>query len=195
METIKFKFIGASALLMHSCRGVDPFDPLARELKKLTSTRKKTDEVHEQVARMEWELGMYHDPELGPYVPTINLRGSIVEAGRLNRRGADFERGTILVEEKAKLEYKGQRDIEGMWASNNFRDCRSVVVGTARVMRTRPIFRPEWSVEFSLLYNEITVQRDNLIASAKDAGMMIGIGDYRPNCGGFFGRFTVEVLA
>lgn len=194
MDKVTLKFNGESPLLMHSCRGADPFDPLAKELKKLTSVRKKTDDIHVQVARLEWELGLYIDKDLGPYLPTINMRGAIVEAARLRKLGKDFERGTMLESDKARLEYKGQRDPEGMWASNNFRDCRSVVVGTARVMRTRPIFHPHWSVTFSLLFNEDVVQRDNIVDAARSAGAMIGLGDYRPNCGGSFGRFSVEVL-
>lgn len=191
MDTVTFQFKGASPLLMHSDRGVNPLDPGTIELKKLTSSRKKTDEIHAQVARLEWELGMYFDADLGPIVPTSNLRGVIVEGAKFAKMGATVKRATIVEEDRAKLEYEGPRTIEAMWKAGSFRDVRSVVVGTSRVMRCRPIFR-RWSLSFSLLFDPEVIERSALIAAAEAGGKLIGIGDFRPANGGPFGRFTVE---
>jgi hypothetical protein len=191
MDKITFRFDGVSPLLMHSDRGVNPLDPDAARLKALTSTRKKTDEIHAQVARLEWELGMYFDAEFGPHVPTANLRGVIVEGAKFAKMGATVKRATIIEDDRAKLIYEGPRDLDVMWKSGQFRDIRSVVVGTSRVMRCRPIFR-KWSVEFSLLFDRESIQRDALIAAAESGGRLIGLGDFRPANGGPFGRFSVS---
>lgn len=193
MDRLMLKLVGASPILLHSTRGADPLDPMVREFKKVSSVRKKTDELHAVMARMEWELGLYYDPDLGPYLPTTNLRACVIEGAKLSKRGMDLKRGTMVETDRVPLAYKGPREIEKLWDAGTFRDVRAVVVGTARVMRTRPIFRPPWSVEFGLLYDPGVVQRDQLIACAETAGALVGLGDYRPPCGGAFGRFTVEV--
>lgn len=190
MEKVSFKFTGESPLLMHSDRGVNPLDPLTIELKRLTGTRKKTDEIHAQVARMEWELGMYFDAEMGPVVPTANLRGVIVEGAKFSKLGATVKRATIVTDEVARLDYDGPRDHEAMWKAGSFRDVRSVVVGQARVMRCRPIFR-KWSLTFSLLFDAESIERAALIDAASAGGRLIGLCDFRPANGGSFGRFSV----
>jgi len=190
MDKITFRFDGMSALLMHSDRGVNPLDPDAARLKALTSTRKKTDEIHAQVARTEWELGMYFDTEIGPHVPTANLRGVIVEGAKFAKMGATVKRATIVEDDRARLDYEGPRELEAMWKSGAYRDIRSVVVGTARVMRCRPIFR-KWSLTFSLLFDAESIERSVLIAAAEAGGRLIGLGDFRPANGGPFGRFSV----
>ena len=193
MDKITFRFDGVSALIMHSDRGVNPLDPDAARLKALTSTRKKTDEIHVQVARLEWELGMYFDAEMGPHVPTANLRSVLVEGAKLAKLGATVKRATIVEDDRARLDYEGPRDIEAMWKAGSFRDIRSVVVGTSRVMRCRPIFR-KWSVTFALLFDTESIERAALVTAAENGGRFIGLGDFRPANGGPFGRFAVTVL-
>ena len=65
-------------------------------------------------------------------------------------------------------------------------DIRSVKVGTAKVARCRPIFK-DWRATFTVLFEESALQRGDLDMSLRDAGSMIGVGDYRPR----FGRFEV----
>lgn len=190
METVVFRFSGAGSMLMHSDRGVNPLDPLTIELKKLTATRKKTEEIHGQVMRLEWELGMYFDAELGPYIPTTNLRNVIVEGAKFAKLGATVKRAVHVVDEFTRLDYEGPRDIETMWKAGSFRDVRSVVVGTSRVMRCRPVFR-RWSVTFPLMFDAEVIERAALVSAAEQGGSLIGLGDFRPANGGPFGRFTV----
>ncbi len=193
MDKITFRFTGNSPLMMHSDRGANPLDPQAKEMKKLTSQRQKTDDIHEAIARMEWELGMYFDKAShGPYIPTANLRATMVEGAKFNKLGQAMKRATLILVEKAKLEYTGPRTIPDLWDAGEYRDVRSVVVGTARVMRCRPVFPCPWSVSFELMYDPTVIQRPTIITAAEAAGNLVGLGDCRPNCGGSFGRFTVE---
>lgn len=195
MDTITLKFVGKTPLLMHSERGVDPLDPATKALKKLTSIKAKTDEVHAQVARAEWELAMYFDPAMGPKMPTANVVAAIAEGGSLSKLGKSLRRSLIPTAEFVRLDYKGQRDLEGMWKSQNFRDARSVGVGPKRVMRTRPKFAPPWSLTCEVMFLPGVVNREQVIESARVAGDLVGIGDFRPVCGGPFGRFDVEVVS
>jgi hypothetical protein len=76
-----------------------------------------------------------------------------------------------------------------LWADPDFVDCRGVKVGTAKIMRYRPIFR-NWSLRASIMINEDVVNVNEVQKAAQDAGALIGLGDYRPR----FGRFNVEFV-
>jgi len=62
-----------------------------------------------------------------------------------------------------------------------------------RVWRTFPVI-DEWEgkVPFTLLSDEIT--KDVFEDHLRQAGAFVGIGRFRPQNGGFFGRFTVESI-
>jgi len=66
------------------------------------------------------------------------------------------------------------------------------VVQKAAIMRARPLFR-NWAVEFAILADTELLPDAHTILAAQlaEAGSRIGIGDYRPQKGGPFGRFTV----
>ena len=188
MQTLKIKLVGTSPLLMHNERLADPLDAVTKELKRTTSKKKKTDEDHEQVARIEWEGGLYFDDKIGPYLPGWNLVATLKSAGRLSKRGKDIERAVNILEDKVPVQYSGPRKLDAMYKAG-MRDRRSVGVMGKRVIRTRPRFE-EWAVEFTLLFEEGVFNRDDLVAILADAGTMIGTGDFRPR----FGRFSVEVV-
>lgn len=95
--------------------------------------------------------------------------------------------------EKAPLQYEGPRTIDGLWAcGEEYVDTRSVVVSRARVMRCRPKFR-RWAIDFELMFDSEIINKDELIQIMVTGGNIVGIGDYRPEKGGEFGRFAVEV--
>jgi hypothetical protein len=194
MSTIELKLTGISAILMHSDRGANPLDPAAKAHKALTSKRKKTDDDHEAIAKSEWMLGLYYDPNIGPYVPSANVRSSLVEGAKFNKLGATVKRSTIPLTDRITLEYNGPRDPEKLFADAKYVDCRSVKVGTSRLMRTRPCF-VDWSIRFSMMFDPTQIEQDQLLTAFENAGAMIGLGDFRPTCSGVFGRYRPEIIA
>lgn len=191
MESTTFRLVGVSPLLMHSCRGSDPLDPDVKEHKKLTSNRKKTDEIHDLIARSEWALGLYYDEKIGPYLPTMNIRASLIGGAKFKKLGATVKRSTLVTEAKARLEYDGSRDRNELY-EEGFVNRMSCGVGQSRIMRTRPEF-PEWSCEMELHYDDEQIQLDQVKEAFETAGKLIGIGDFRPECGGMYGRYRVEL--
>lgn len=194
MDTLTLKLTSSSALLMHCDRFANPLDPLTKAHKLLTSKRKKCDEDHEAIAKSEWRGSLYWSESTGPYLPTANVRSCLVEAGRLTKMGKQLERGTLLLADKSPLIYKGPRKPEELWADGRFYDCRSVVISGRRIMRYRPMFL-DWGLEIDISYDPGLLNREDLLQIATTAGNLIGIGDFRPNKGGTFGRFDVEVKA
>jgi hypothetical protein len=62
-----------------------------------------------------------------------------------------------------------------------------------RVWRTFPIF-DEWSATFEIHILDDTIPEEVFIRVVNAFGLFIGIGRYRPQNGGYLGRFTVESL-
>lgn len=188
MQTLKIKIIGTRPLLVHSDRFSNPLDPMAKEHKALTSKRKKTDEDYELIARSEWAGGLYYDDKLGPYIPGVNIESAIIAGGKLSKLGTQLKRSIEVLDERCPLIYEGPRDMKGLWDAR-FYDARSVKVQAARLMRYRPLFR-DWSLECTIMFDEETIDRNQVIKCVTDAGLYCGIGDYRPK----FGRFDMEVI-
>lgn len=189
METIRLRVTGAMPLLMHNARLANPLDADVKKHKLLTTKRKKTDEDHQALARSEFELGLYFDAKLGPYLPAENLRRSIIEGGRLSKLGTAIDRAVLMDAERIPLQYKGPRTIDGLWAES-FYDLSSVGVQTSRTMRCRPRFA-QWACELTAYFDGTMINRDQLVQAATAAGKFVGVGDYRPR----FGRYEVEVLS
>ena len=55
MKSLKVTWKGISPLIMHSCKCVNPLHPIAKELKKYTSKKTKTDEDLTKISDLEWE--------------------------------------------------------------------------------------------------------------------------------------------
>ncbi len=191
MELFKRRLVGTTPIIPHSDRGANPLDPDVRAHKELTSKRKKTDDDHEAIMQSEWRLALYYDKQLGPYVPAMNVRASLIGGAKFNKLGTAVKRSTTPTQERLPLEYDGPRDQDAMLEAGRFTDVRSVKVGQARVMRCRPIF-PEWSLEFELLYDPEQVEEGQLVYAFQQAGTLVGLGDYRPEKGGLFGRYRIE---
>ena len=49
---------GIAPLLMHNGQLANPLNPLAKEMKKVTSVRTKTDEHHLELQRLEFLAGL-----------------------------------------------------------------------------------------------------------------------------------------
>lgn len=179
---------GTDALLMHWSRLANPLDPAAKAVKKLTGKRNKTDDDYAELAHVEWVGGMYHDPDVGPYVPGDNIWRSLYDAAKKQKKGPRIKEGVFVATAINPLAYTGPRDLDGLWADENFRHFASAKVGTSRVPRCRPRFR-QWKTAADGVLDANVLDLAELQQIAETAGAMIGLGDWRPR----FGRFIATV--
>lgn len=178
---------GTAPLLMHNSRLSNPLDPATKALKKVTSKRQKTDDDHEQIARLEFAGGLYLDPDVGPFIPGQNIARCLVDGAKLTKMGVKVTRGVFISTDVNPLSYKGPRAEQSLW-DQGWRHMASVKVGTSRTMRCRPWF-PEWAVQAEGVLDPAVLELDDLVTIASNAGSLIGLGDWRPR----FGRFTATV--
>lgn len=190
IETTTLRLVGEpnTPLIMHNGRLADRDYEWARELGALTKKRNKTDEDHEEVARLEWRGGLYLDDNVGPYLPGDNIRRSLIDGARLTKEGKTIERGVLRLSRINRLGYDGPRTPEEMWEAGRFKHRAMVRVGQSKVARYRPKF-VDWTAEVVIDFDSSIIERRDLVRIAGAAGAYIGVCDGRPFYGG---RFAVD---
>lgn len=187
---VTLRIVGKAPLLMHSNEMADPLNDKAKAMKRISAKRVKTDEDHIAMRRIEFEAGLYLDPESGPYMPGSNIAKALLEAAMIRRNGPKVKRGLIVVSPINTLTYVGPREVAGLWADPRFRHTAPSKVGQSTVIRCRPMFS-EWACTATAFINPSVLPVDELAEIAEDAGQMVGIGDWRP----WHGRFAVTLEA
>jgi hypothetical protein len=158
---------------------------MAKDIKKISSKRKKVDADHEMLGRLEF-LGSLYLNDTGPIIPAENIEAAIVEGAKKVRRGPDAKAG-LFVLEHAQLEYNGPRNPDELWEDKSFRCRAGVKVQKSRVIRTRPIFR-QWSVGVQIQYEDTVLNGSDVHEFLQKAGQLVGLGDWRPR----YGRFNIQ---
>jgi hypothetical protein len=186
-ERLKFRLTSVSGLICHNGRLADPLNPIAKEMKRVSSKRAKTDADFEELARLEFLGGLYlHNGE--PCLPGEVMEAALVEAAKKMRRGQQAKAG-IISQGNFPIEYDGPRTTHELWADERFRLVAGVKVQKNKVMRTRPIFR-ECASEISVDFMPGQLNRSEVEEMVRTAGTIVGIGDWRPK----FGRFSAKAL-
>ncbi len=172
---IKVTIEGITPLLMHK------FDP-----QMLVSKQKSKDLTVEKQA----EDLAYRNKKGELYIPGFNIYRTIIEGGRFVKDGkaaiTNMKRSKIcaagtLVEDECLL---GQTKYE-IFAT-------SAVNGAlkARVMVYRPMFK-KWKLDFTLEMDDTILSSQKIKDCIEQAGKSVGLGSYRPDCKGTYGKFKV----
>lgn len=197
---VRLTATGTRPLLMHNVRLASPFNEYAQRMKKLNGkqSRLRTDEDRIEIARTEWEGGLYIEDGVGPYVPAANVFASLLKGAKRVRKGPKVEGGVVITSDTmCPLVYRGPRDIEGLWGGGPFKsdfvDIRTVssnpsAAKSPKVDRCRPIFR-DWAFEVDLFLDPTSIDLADFVEIADLAGNSVGIGDYRQ----LYGRFVSKV--
>lgn len=187
---------GKTPLLMHNPRMVDPNFEINREIKSITSKRKKTDEDLKRIEELEWWGGLYTEGEGHDMVlvqPTAKVRKCLIGAARISKEGKQVERALSFLDLNVPLLHDGPKDLKKMYKDVRFTSRLAVRVGQARVMRVRPSFYPWRLVLKGVFIEDAGLNWDAFERIVALAGQVEGIGDNRVNGYGRFGG-TVKVL-
>ena len=173
METLKMIWTGTTPLVMSNVRMADPLGEHFKRYNDLASIpqKKRTEEQQQDVFRAQWEGSLYYSPKLGPVVPGHNIEACLREGAAKLKMKKDVLERLEVDEVEIKLDYKGPRDLDGLW-NVGFRDIRMAGKGTKRPI-CRPIFNPVWSLEFTVVLDD--VKPAQVLASAEQAGRFVGL--------------------
>jgi hypothetical protein len=182
---LSLTIVGTAPLVMHNGQTADPLNKYAKMLKVVSAKRKKTEADYEELARIEFVAGLYMD-QTGPVIPARLLEAAVVEGARKSKTGKQIQAG-VIVEKHATLVYDGPRMAKALFEDERFRLAVPVRIGQVKVVRTRPVFA-NWSAAIELSYLEDIVNPADLTGAVRAAGMLVGLGDWRPR----YGRFALQ---
>jgi hypothetical protein len=182
-EIVVFTIIGRSPLLQNNPAN---FIGMAEESDLGAGKKKYNDEE-------EARLRVYLDSSGAFCHPCEAFTKSMVKAVAGKKFGKMFAtsaiKGSVFIVEPFALILDG----DGESATKYAIDRRSVVIGKARVLRCRPMWTP-WQMKVPLEIDTAILTPDQIEEALNLAGRIIGIGDYRPEKGGGFGRFTAKIV-
>jgi hypothetical protein len=201
MYTIKARIEGKTSFLMHNERLANPRNPHTIALKELSSQRKKTPEIHDAMARTEWEGGLY-EVDGRPVLPADMLLACVREGAKKRKLGKASVAGLMVDQSEFPLQFnepptykaagsQAER-IQALWDAEEFFDYRGVGVQQAKVMRSRPIFH-DWAVDVEIIGDPEVIASSEAVTALRTAGAVAGIGDKRPQQGRF-SVVNVEVI-
>jgi hypothetical protein len=179
METVRFRIHGISPLLMNSPKG----------MKRGGGGSVSTKQIPTPEA--EAESKVYRLPDGTLYLPAIQFRGALLNAGKGRRIG---KRGAMAVAAGAVFvttDVVPLIDADGDSITDYEVDVQRVVVQGQGVMRARPLLR-DWGCEIDFEIDTDFITADMAGEMLSIAGRIVGVGDYRPQHMGPYGRFEAK---
>lgn len=174
IESVQFTLIGDSPLIVHAWSEKAKRLMLDKQMKKATKAKEAKD------PEADYEACFYRT-EGGAYAfPAIGVKSAMVSSCRFVDMKMTEARGAFHIDCEM-LEVIGEpRPRE---------DMVRVGMGTADI-RYRPEF-PEWKIPALIKYNAAVISAEQIANLLNTAGFAIGIGEWRPEKNGSFGRFHV----
>lgn len=189
LRKMKFKLTGEAPLLLHNGELANPFSYYAREMKKISGRRGKTESEYAALARLEFLGGLYLNDKDQVVMPGKCIEAMLVKSAKAQKLGVAFK-SSVFCEEDAPLIFKdSKKKPEQLWEMEEYRDTQGVVVDRKRIMRTRPCF-DSWALEVEIAYIEEMINESQIVEAMKRAGVVVGLGDNRPR----FGRFSAKKI-
>ena len=191
---LEFTVTGVSPILFHNgAAGLDTGSPLSREIAEIAAKKAGDRTVVDDLRLQELECrrSLYLGADGKPTLPEAALRAVIESSARKSRQGPLVREGLMIerVEFRYDIERYGET-LEEVVKTAQF--TAPVVVNSKRILRTRAKFDCPWSVVGVADGDEELVDKTKLTAWLALGGRRIGLGDWRPEKSGIFGRFDVE---
>lgn len=166
MKSLKCTITGTSPILIHAYKGND------------------NPELRNQTPQEQAEFGVYRITKTQELcLPSPNLQSALINAAPYVKRGlGKVVSGCVWIEEPEI----------GLGTKDFDVDTRGVVVQRNRVMRHRARLN-KWGGSFTIHFDENLISEKQIQSLLKNAGELIGVGDFRPQKRGPFGRFSAAV--
>jgi hypothetical protein len=175
LQTIKLTVIGDSALICHAWSTKAKKQMLDKQMKK--AVEKKAAKSPED----DYRESLYPFPGGGFGFPAVGFKSAMVSACR-------FAEGVKMTELRGALHIIGDMvKIEGEPRPRE--DMVRVGMGVADI-RYRGEF-PKWRAQLTITFNTSVISAEQIANLLNIAGFGVGVGEWRPERNGSFGRFHV----
>jgi hypothetical protein len=182
MKTIAVEICGVTALLVHR------FGEAAEQAKPTRRMESATRDPREEATKVAYIAadGTY-------YFNAFAIPGTMGSAGAAHKARGSRKSLRFVVPSAVRMMTDAVTILNGNGPAKSFEvDARPVTIPATkgRVMRYRPRF-DQWGAKFDLLLNEDLLSPEMAHQLLNEAGLSIGIGDFRPEKRGPFGTFRV----
>ncbi len=175
VRRITVRIVGDSPLITHAWSTKAKQMMLDKQMKKGTQAKEAKD------PERDYQESLYHLPGGGHGFPSIGVKAAAI-------RGA---KGLGMVMSDTRAAFHVEGDLLRINGTPHPReDMVRVGMGTADI-RYRGEF-VDWSIDLPITYNARIVSAEQIIAMLDAGGFGTGIGEWRPEKDGQFGRFHVE---
>lgn len=167
-------------------------------------SKKPTKQTHEEFEAANWKEKAHVDEDGHIFIPPMAVKRSIDEACKrlaLQIPGQGKTRYTKYIEAGAmvltpvvisngngKPIHIDDVDSVTVWCDSN-----GVRGGGSMVKRTFPIY-PQWSATFEYHVLDDVLTEEVIEKCIESSGIFVGLGRFRPQNGGYFGRFEVKSI-
>lgn len=175
VRRISVKIVGDSPLITHAWSQKAKQMMLDKQMKKGTQAKEAKD------PERDYEESIYRLDDGGCGFPAIGVKASAIRGGK--------GLGMVMADMRAAFHIEG--DLLPIVGDPRPReDMVRVGMGTADI-RYRAEF-VSWSITLPITYNARIVSPEQIVAMLDAGGFGTGIGEWRPEKDGPFGRFHVE---
>jgi hypothetical protein len=177
IETVTIEVTGTSPLICHKWSDKAKKQMLDKQTK--AATRAKTAKNPEQ----DFKDSLYVHPDGGYGFPSVAFKGAVVRAGTYAEMKMTFLRGAFHVTGELV-------SIEG---KPSMREDMVRLNGKVADIRYRGEFK-EWSASVQLHLNTSALSIEQAANLFVIAGFAVGVGEWRPEKNGQYGRFEVAAI-
>jgi hypothetical protein len=177
LEYMTLRVQGTSPLIVHAWSQKAKKAMLDKQMKRAPKGHDAKD------PEQDYQESLYTLEGGGNGFPSVAFKACAVGAGR-------YMTGFTMVYLRGAFHVEGEMvRIEGDPQPRE--DMVRVGMGTADI-RYRAEF-PKWSATLNIVYNARALSAEQLVSLFQMAGFAIGVGEWRPEKDGQFGRFEIEV--
>lgn len=174
IETITLMLVGDSPLIVHAWSEKAKRQMLEKQMKKATKAKEAKD------PEADYEACFYRTSTGGYGFPAIGVKAAMVGACRFVDMRMTEARGAFHIDGEMVPVIGEPRMRE---------DMVRVGMGTADI-RYRPEF-VDWKIPAEIKFNSSVISAEQIANLLNTAGFAIGIGEWRPEKNGQYGRFHV----
>ena len=187
---------GVSPIIHHDgAAGLDTRSALSREIAAIAAKRggNRTEVDDNRLRELEAQRSLWLNKSRAPTIPATAIRAMIEGGARKRKQGPQVRGGLVVL--KSAFDYDTAKygiDLEELGRSTQY--TVPVVVNRSRILRTRAKFELPWSCTFEVDVDDELIDQNRLLEWLDIAGRQIGLGDWRPEKSGMFGRFIASKI-
>lgn len=176
LQMITIRLVGDSPLICHAWSVKAKRQMLDKQMKKANTGKTAKD------PEQDYRDSLYPHPDGGYGFPAIAFKAAAVDA-------ATFVDGITKVQMRGAFHIPGEMlKIEGDPSPRE--DMVRIAMGTSDI-RFRGEFK-QWAVAVPIQFNANAISAEQIVNMFSVAGFACGVGEWRPQRDGMFGRFHVE---